>query len=185
MSTRTDAPILLALSLLVGGCDERHVAAAPSTFVAFGRDFADFEGWRSFDRGLDRVPPTHDAHSVIYVDSLPESATDHFPVGTRIVRVEQHGEQPTQWELHAMVKRGGSFNASGATGWEFFELTLDGQRRPTIVWRGEGPASGDGYRAPEGGDLLGCNHCHASATYNDSVLSPVLSLSDFGTRSTR
>lgn len=178
---------LLAL-LALAGCGERDVEEArepvgePSIFIAFARDFERFERWTTFERGRDPVPPSHRGESFIYVDPPPPAGALAFPVGTRIVRVEREGPDPAAWEVHAMVKRGGGFNPRGARGWEFFELTLAPDReRPSIRWRGEGPASGDGYTAPEGGEVLGCNHCHASATYNDSVLSPVLQLSAMAT----
>ncbi|HJL17242.1 MAG TPA: hypothetical protein RMH99_16365, partial [Sandaracinaceae bacterium LLY-WYZ-13_1] len=60
------------------------------------------------------------------------------------------------------------------------ELALDDAGRPAVVWRGEGPADGDGYRPPEGGDILSCNHCHAAWPENDHVLSPALDLGTLG-----
>jgi hypothetical protein len=170
---------IVASALLFVACAHE---APPSRFVAHLRDFQGYEHWTRFDRGFDPVPPTHVRRSVIFVNTLPDDGTDRFAVGTRIVRVEEEGENPKNWELHAMVKRGGGYNAEGATDWEFFELSLDAGRRPSIVWRGEGPADGDGYRAAPGGALLGCNHCHGAARYNDSVLSPVLQLSSPTTR---
>lgn len=178
---------VVGLALALSSCGEdpeepaveaMGLVGEPEVFIAFQRDFADFERWTTLERGEDRVPPTHLGRtSTIYVDRVPPRGASRFPVGTRIVRVESSGDDPSAWEVHAMVKRGGAFNAEGARGWEFFELALDAtRRRPSIRWRGEGPADGDGYRAPEGGDLLSCNHCHASAVDNDSVLSPVLEL---------
>lgn len=176
--------MVVSLALALSSCGEEPAEVSveaivePEVFIAFERDFADFTRWTAFDRGDDRVPPTHLGRtSTIYVDRAPPRGAARFPVGTRIVRVEQSDAAPGEWEVHAMVKRGGGFNAEGARDWEFFELVLDATgRRPSIRWRGEGPADGDGYRAPEGGDLLSCNHCHESAVDNDSVLSPVLAL---------
>lgn len=179
----------LAALLALAGCggDAEEVGAPvleePAIYIAFARDFERFERWTTFDRGRDPVPPSHLGPSLIYVTPAPPERAEAFPVGTRIVRVERAGEDPAAWEVHAMVKRGGGFNEAGAAGWEFFELSLASSReRPEIRWRGEGPANGDGYVAPEGGEVLGCNHCHASATYNDSVLSPVLQLSALAPR---
>jgi hypothetical protein len=169
--------LAIALAILAGGCSTE--AGERGVFIALARDFAGFESWITFDRGFDPVPPTHEGTtSLIYVDAMPSADAVRFPIGTRVVRVERLGDDPSAWEVHAMVKRGGGYNADGALDWEFFGLALDAStREPWIQWRGEGPASGDGYRPPDGGtELLGCNHCHASATYNDSVLSPVLDL---------
>ncbi|GAB5541633.1 MAG: hypothetical protein SangKO_013930 [Sandaracinaceae bacterium] len=166
---------LLSFALSLSACAEP--AGEPDLFIALTRDFEDFESWIVFDRGVDPVLPSHDHRSVIYLDRLPERGRLDFPVGTRIVRTQEPSEDPTGWELHAMVKRGDGFNAEGAAGWEFFELALTSERRPAVVWRGEGPPDGDGYfpGAP-GADVLSCNHCHASAVDNDSVLSPALDL---------
>jgi hypothetical protein len=166
----------IALGLALAGCGSD--VQASGVYIALGRDFEDFESWVAFDRGLDPVPPTHEGTtSMIYVDELPPTGSASFPMGTRIVRVEQRGDDPSAWEVHAMVKRGGGYNAGGALDWEFFGLVLTRSGDPWIEWRGEGPMSGDGYVAPDGStEVLGCNHCHASARYNDSVLSPALDL---------
>ncbi len=166
-------PALVVLAL--AGCASE---VPPDVFIAFGEDFEGYDTWTSFDRGVDPVPPSHEAHSLIYVNAMPVAGSPEFPVGTMIVREQQLGEDPTALVIHAMVKRGRDFNAEGARGWEFFGLALTGERRPFVAWRGTGPADGDGYVAPEGGEVLSCNQCHASATYNDSVLSPVLVLSE-------
>ncbi|MDQ3032975.1 MAG: hypothetical protein M3Y87_11195 [Myxococcota bacterium] len=177
---------LVAL-LAVAGCGDREaekIPVQPESYIAFARDFEHFERWTAFDRGRDPVPPSHLGRSIIYVDPMPPAGAHAFPIGTRIVRVDRAGDDPRAWEVHAMVKRGGGYNRDGAKGWEFFELVLDRthHRPPVILWRGQGPVNGDGYTAPEGGEVLGCNHCHASATYNDSVLSPVLELRAMVTR---
>ncbi len=180
-SPRRGAAFAVALATLSACAAAREAKAPtraepPSVFLAMLDDLASYPKWRRFDRGVDRVPPTHDGLTFIHVDPMPAPGATEFAVGTRIVRVEQRDDAP--WELHAMVKRGGGFNEAGAAGWEFFELTLDGDGRASMLWRGLGPPSGDGYRAPEGGALLGCNHCHAAATWNDSVLSDPLQLAD-------
>lgn len=165
------ASLLLAWTL--AGCGTPN----DGEFVAREQDFAGFERWVRFDRGEDPVPPSHLGHDVIYIDRLPPAGATSFPIGTRIVRVEETDAGPSTWEIHAMVKRGRGFNPEGARGWELFELAIDARGQPEIEWRGEGPPDGDGYEPPDGGAILGCNHCHGAATYNDSVLSPVLDLS--------
>lgn len=72
----------------------------------------------------------------------------------------------------AMVKRSATFNAQGAKGWEWFELTEDDDV-VAIGWRGLGAPDGENY----GGDPAGsCNGCHQMAVRNDYVLSNVLQL---------
>lgn len=181
--------LAIGLPLLLAGCEAASAASAslpravsgPKSYVALSADFASYRDWTPFDRGRDRVPPTHDADSVIYVDRTLAPGAREYPIGTRIVRVERHGEEATTWELHAMVKRGGDYNDGGARGWEFFELSHIDDGPPLIVWRGHGPPDGDGYRPPDGSDdVLSCNHCHGAFPDNDSVLSPVLALGGAG-----
>ncbi|HEY0715045.1 MAG TPA: hypothetical protein VGF45_20355, partial [Polyangia bacterium] len=81
-------------------------------------------------------------------------------------------------KFFAMVKRGASYNARGARGWEWFELReRDG--RFTIAWRGLDAPSGEGYGG--GGDaevdpLGGCNSCHDLSSGNDYVRADALEL---------
>jgi hypothetical protein len=174
---------LVASFVLAGGveagCVEVQVPAEPE-FVAIEQDFADFDRWNSFDRGPDPVPPAHpDGRSIVYVNQLPPPGAREFPSGTILVRITTAAER-ADYEAHAMVKRGGGFNAAGARGWEFFELSLeegaDGGIVPAGRWRGEGPSMGDGYTVPDGGVILSCNHCHASFPESDSVIGDELAL---------
>lgn len=45
----------------------------------------------------------------------------------------------------------------------------------SLLWRGVGPPNGDTY----GGDMNGCNLCHAACAANDYVSSPLLRLGSF------
>jgi hypothetical protein len=92
---------------------------------------------------------------------------------------------PTQGKapaVHAMVKRGGTFNKRGALGWEYFELKQNADGVPVIVWRGATPPTGEAYRnllrqndLDDGRMEADCNSCHV-ATENDAVLSDLLDL---------
>jgi hypothetical protein len=77
-------------------------------------------------------------------------------------------------QYFAMVKRGGSENAYGAKGWEWFELQNAADGTPGIVWRGVNPANGSYGGNPTGG----CNPCHV-ACGNDSVCAKEIQLSQF------
>jgi hypothetical protein len=72
----------------------------------------------------------------------------------------------------AMVKRGADYNASGAVGWEWFELTRDANGSARIKWRGQGPPAGETYSAA--GQT--CNDCHKAAAANDSVMTEAFKL---------
>ena len=65
------------------------------------------------------------------------------PVGALIVKTVENGA-PQQWDLFAMAKRGGNYNADGATNWEFFTLLINAGNGPPIrdgVDRATRPAS--------------------------------------------
>lgn len=178
------ARTLTALSLALAACGSPSAPAEPAReHLASDADFMHFDRWIAFERGPDSVPPIHPRGvSTVYLSARPPHGAREFPVGTMIVRLTR-GDSEEHWEAHAMVKRGGDYNATGARGWEFFELHLDlgddGLRVPHIQWRGESPPMGDGYSAPEGGALLSCNHCHTTADANDFVLGPELELGSF------
>lgn len=146
------------------------------TFIALARDFA---GFREFGRiDLGERPAQSETHPggrlVVYVNSVPKPGAKEFPVGTIIVKenLSAKTEPASTKKVFAMVKRGGGFNAEGATGWEWFELE-EGDKGVAIRWRGVGAPDGEGY----GGDPMGsCNSCHQMAVKNDYVLAAALQL---------
>ena len=164
----------LAACALGAACGGGPSAPPPSMpngeFVAFGSDFQDFVDWPSIALTFPSVagsPHAAGARTVFINHEPPPDATA-FPVGTILVkRTEADGQ------LLARVKRGGNYNASGAVGWEWFELVLSTDGKVAIKWRGFGPPLGEAY----GGDpTAGCNGCHKLAIDNDYVLTPGLTL---------
>lgn len=144
--------------------------AAPGEFVAFGSDFQAFLTWPSeMLNDPSAVGAPHAAGPrTIFINHEPPPGATAFPVGTIIVkRTEADGK------LLARAKRGGTFNASGAVGWEWFELTTSAQGAVAIRWRGFGPPLGEAYG---GNPTAGCNTCHKLAVANDYVLAPGLAL---------
>lgn len=171
---------LLALVCLGCTCGEPVAPAPPETFVATEADFVDFDRWERFDRGPRGFLPSHpDGETFVYLNRRPPDEATSYPIGTIIVRVTQAGPL-SDWEVHAMVKRGGGFNA-GAPGWEYFDLEMarTGERlTPRVRWRGEGPGdSEDGYAHGAEGVLLGCNHCHGAVPQQDCLIGEELLLS--------
>lgn len=171
------ARCLVALALALAGCGGD---APPTEHVASEADFAGFDTWERFDRGHRGFLPSHpDGQTYVYRNHPPPEGTTHHPVGTIVVRVTMAGPE-SDWEVHAMVRRGGTFNATGAAGWEYFDLSLarTGDRlTPTINWRGEGPGdSADGYAHGAEGVALGCNHCHAAVARHDGLIGDELAL---------
>jgi hypothetical protein len=157
-----------AIGAACGGTPAPDVA--PGEFVAFGNDFQSFLTWPSeMLNDASAVGAPHAAGPrTIFINHEPPPGATAFPVGTIIVkRTEVDGK------LLARAKRGGTFNPSGAVGWEWFELTASAQGAVAIRWRGFGPPLGEAY----GGDpKAGCNACHKLAAANDYVLAPGLML---------
>jgi hypothetical protein len=182
----------LLASLAATGCldhdlpeDAQGVGSA-DTFIALPRDFCDFREWMAFPlRDIDMHAGVT-GPLVVYLKDLPPMGAEAFPVGTMIVKTVELGD-PKEWEIHAMVKRGGTFNSRGAIGWEFFDLGIDDDCTPVIHWRGEKAPRDHGYKSLPGlksDDASNmdpdCNSCHGrmDARENDAVLSEPLRLKD-------
>ncbi len=175
----------IVLAPVLTGCLDYALApedpGTPSVFIALQRDFGPLESWPTYDLGdapLEGHPP---GHRIAHLSRTPAPNSAAFPVGTIIAKSIQPSEDPSTWLIHAMVKRGGDYNRSGAHGWEWFELQLDQRRVPVIVWRGEKPPNGENYGclASNCDDAPDCNQCHQAAVSNDFVMSDLLRLSDF------
>ena len=186
------AQALLCVAWVAGGCldhelppeDEDGDAAngggtQPEVFIALQRDFADFLDWQAFE--VDAVEHAGAQGKVVtYLNHLPPRDADAFPVGTMLVKTVEVGK-PTTWTVHAMVKRGGTFNEQGAFGWEYFDLAINGDGVPVILWRGEEPPADGGYTVAPGVEADGsmesdCNGCHGAERSNDHVLGDMLDL---------
>lgn len=180
MSAHRAVCTLLAQALTLAACGGGGEAAGSQTsdaFVAFAGDLSGYRAWPSFpvDGDAAIAAGVHAAgRRIEYVNRLPPHSATAFPVGTVVVK-EVHADVESDSRTFAMVKRGGGFNAAGASGWEWFELQRDTD--PVVItWRGVGPPLGEKY----GGDAQGgCNGCHGGARDNDSVLSRALKLGNF------
>lgn len=172
MTMRRSAAIAIAAGVL-GACGSGSGPGdASETFLAFTSTFAPFRSWPSFhsDGPVNdgTFPPDVLGPRTQYINALPPHGASEFPVGTAIVEARESGK------IFAGVKRGGGFNATGATNWEWFELT---DAPVAIVWRGVGPPIGDTYGGDPNG---GCNACHIKCgANNDFVCSPRLALGSF------
>lgn len=162
------------LVLAVAACGGTEENPAGDTFIAFSSTFAPFRTWTSFhsdgppDDGTS--PPDVLGPRTQYINQLPPHGSTEFPIGTIIVEARESGLM----EIFAGVKRGGIFNAGGATNWEWFEIK---EAPVAIVWRGVGPPAGEKYGGDPNG---GCNACHARCgAANDYVCSPSLQLVGF------
>lgn len=176
---------LFMLQLVVSGCltDDTVVDPdAPKTFVAQERDFQTFQTWQSFLVDADGTQSgAHMGGKVTaYVNTLPPKGSTTYPVGSMIVKTIETGD-PTKWNIHSMVKRGGDFNLSGAKGWEYIELQYNTNNVAVILWRGEAPPLNHGYEAltPAGTITMKCNDCHATSKDTDYVMTPDLDIRNF------
>lgn len=163
------------------GCGPGLPPCDAPEFVAMASDFEDYERWHEVQ--LEAPDPRLGTGArTVWINALPEVGATEFPQCTMLVKVGQTGADPTGWLMVAMAKRGGGFNAGGATGWEWFDLDLAASGEPAIDWRGPEPPAGRGYECALGEDEAGdvgigdCTTCHAAAADNDFVLTPDLQL---------
>ncbi len=169
--TRSTLLLVLVASLAVASCgDDVATAERPADdaeFIAFERDFQGFQGWRKVDLGTRDDASIHTGGTRIsFVNAALPPGSTVAPKGGIIVKVT--GIDTAERRVFAMAKRGGTYNASGARGWEWFELDDSGDV-PRISWRGLGPPNGETYA---GGTE--CNTCHMAGAASDYVLGPEL-----------
>jgi hypothetical protein len=168
------------IGLLAAGCgggDPGSSDGEPGSFVAFETSFRGFRRWEAFPaEGSDPIlnSPHLAGRRTAYLNQRPPSGSTSYPVGTIIVK-EIINDDPTQNDVVARVKRGGTFNTRGATGWEWFELRNATDDSASIFWRGVGPPAGETYLGNVEG---GCNACHRGGD-DVSILLPTLRLSNF------
>ena len=175
---------LIALGLLVlagstTSCDSGAEAVdSRQPFIAFLTDFKGFHSWTSHDsESTIATGAAHTGPKRTYINKMPESGADEFPVGTIIVK-EGNLDKPEyqDHQVFAMVKRGGEFNSTGADGWEWFELLLSETGDVySVEWRGVGPPLLGGYGSDPNS---GCNECHVRSRANDFVQDTFLQLDD-------
>jgi hypothetical protein len=177
----------LRRSLLVwiaaSACRDGLPPCDDSEFVAMQSDFDDYERWHAYE--LDPPDPRLGTGArTAYLNAVPPRDSAEFPQCTMVVKVGENGPDPSAWLMVGMAKRGGTYNADGAAGWEWFDLDPASDGTPLIDWRGPVPPEGRGYECALGEDDAGaegigdCNICHAGAADNDYVLSDVLDLSE-------
>jgi hypothetical protein len=144
---------------------EQSLTDVRAPFIALERSFQGFQSWARVDlpdrpeQGSTHVAgETHE-----YINAPTPPGAKAFPVGTIFVKTVDSKQKS---DIFAMVKRGGGYNASGASGWEWFGLRARPDGSVAIVWRGVNAPDGESY----GGDPLGgCNGCHGAAAKNDHV----------------
>lgn len=177
---------VLAGALLLTGCLDHELPEQDSSdnrdvFIALQRDFRDFRDWMQFELRTAVMHAGVSGPVFAYLNELPPVDASEFPVGTIFVKTVQIGPA-TEWTVHAMVKRGGGFNAQGALGWEYVDLAINEDDTPVIMWRGEKPPTDHGYENLLGGGAdpaleVDCNGCHTGSD-EDAILSDALALDE-------
>ena len=159
------------------GCD-----SPKGTFIALDSDFATFLSWERISVGDAPLAGHPPGPRYVYLSKRAPKGASEYPIGTLVVKSVENDPDPSRWEVFAMTKRGGDFNARGAKNWEFFRLRIvDGT--PLILTRGlfAYDPDVDGGISPYPGaptaalaDL--CNGCHgtAASAATDHLLSPGL-----------
>jgi hypothetical protein len=163
---------LLALAALSCSATTADPREGPGTFIAFDPDFADYRSWRAHDLGV-LAPLGHPpGRQTLYVSRPLAPGAARYEDRAIIVREIQSDPDRTKWDLFAMARRGGGYNASGSLDWEFFILSLDSQGVPHVVARGISPAE-SGPTPYHPGEGVTCNTCHGNedARRGDCVLS--------------
>jgi len=160
-------------------------------FIALQRDFVDFRSWQKFSFGDFPLEGHPIGPRYGFVKQVLQPGEKAYPIGDIIVKTVETPPSPSpspwpspvpeqQWDVFAMVKRGGNFNAEGAKNWEFFTLRINLNGVPVILVRGTDASdvptgSGHGYVGVTG-NIIQCNGCHGApnvAQY-DYVLNPEL-----------
>jgi hypothetical protein len=145
-------------------------------FIANTSSFASYADWMEFEHDVTSDHGGVLGTTTVYVSKLPDATTRKFPVGALLVKTTKTADSDAL-TIHAMSKRGGTFNATGAVGWEYFELLLSKQGTPYILWRGEKPPSGEQYKLLLGAEATpntegDCNGCHGAG--QDGMLGDAL-----------
>lgn len=164
------------LALALAGCETDPDEPPLEEFIALQRDFEGFQDWEQESLGWVQSSPGHlVGQRTVYIEERPRAGDDELPVGTIIVKTMEHYEYGIF--ILAMAKRGADYNPDGAVGWEWFELALDDDGRPVIVWRGKDPPDGECYGCLPGAESMieptSCNDCHVGAAEQDYVFTPL------------
>ncbi len=167
---------LLAVLVASTGCAADVGTATPrDPFIALARDLDGFRSWPNIFLeepftldGGHRVGTSH-----VFVNGEVPPDGQPFALGTILVKTVEDGD-PSTWEIHAMVKRGGGYNAAGAIDWEWLDVALTDAGEPIIAWRGEGSAADPGAYVTASGENIPCNSCHVYAMRRDYAFSRLL-----------
>jgi hypothetical protein len=173
---------------LACGCEARDLATSDAgagaggavdsagAFVAEASDFDAFRSWPEVALGMGPNPADPPGPRFGFVKNPPSSGV--YPVGSIVVKAIERTPVAQDWDVLAMVKRGGWFNPSGARDWEYFLLRVGADEHVAILSRGIvlEDATPDGGASYGSTGAIFCDGCHAArgAEAHDYILSPAL-----------
>ena len=178
------AGIWLALAACAPASDPADDGGTDAgVYLPIASDFECYGNWTSIELASgDGGGATDDAGCahvanvprVAYINQAPPHGATSFPVGTIIVKEIHTTDNPSDWPVFAMAKRGGGFGpGTGCEGWEWFGLSLTSSScEAHMQWSGLQPPSSEVYAS-----CGACASCHSAAQDNDCVLAPEMSLS--------
>ncbi|MBZ0116873.1 MAG: hypothetical protein K8H88_07760 [Sandaracinaceae bacterium] len=163
----TALALLLSARVLSACAFDTAPPARPS--IALANDFHGFRDWIRVQLPEQALTEGHASSPArfTYLDRPAPPPGEPFEDGSILVKTVEEGD-PAEWEIHAMVQRGGNYNSDGAAGWEFFALTFDARGELFIAWRGTGDERA-AYLDPVTGQRRACTTCHGLVPDRDYV----------------
>jgi hypothetical protein len=154
------AAVASLIVFCVAGCEAGNGSGNDDVYIASQSDFASYAGWEKFTLGI--AMNTGHPVGTEYGFRNQKPVNGAYPVGSVLVKEIDITDVPQQWELFALMKRGGGYNGGGAKDWEFATLRLNEDLVPIIVSRGANPADSDsqGHGYAGSADGTTCNRCH-------------------------
>lgn len=164
--------LIVVVGALTGCLDDTLPPGEGSTDLQFIPTATDLTGFQDWPVAVHRTDHAGRPMSLYMNQAVPAEGYE-FEKMTMIVKTVEIGGAMDQWEVHAMVKRGGGYGVHGAPGWEFLNLRVLNTGAVVILNRGDGTGLG-GYSDPaemSGTDAV-CLDCHGDAGDNDYVMAP-------------
>lgn len=163
---------LLLVGSLTGCLDDALPPEESDTDIQFIPNASDFQDFQSWPVAVHRTDRAGRPMSLYMNHAVPAEGYE-FEKATIVVKAVEIGDGVSDWEVHAMVKRGGNYGRHGAPGWEFLNLRALESGAVVILDRGDGTGLSH-YSDPTemaGTDAV-CLDCHGDAGDNDYVMAP-------------
>lgn len=163
---------LILVSSLTGCLDDTLPPDETDTEIQFIPNASNFQDFQTWPVAVHRTDMSGRPMSLYANQAVPSEGYE-FEKGTIFVKTVEIGSGISDWEVHAMVKRGGNYGQHGAPGWEFLNLRALDTGAVVILDRGDGTGLSH-YSDPTemtGSDSV-CLDCHGDAGDNDYIMAP-------------